>query len=291
MDSFQIRNGITDKPLITNDFPETARIGLIFLIKNLVELRYIKTGYGNSIYQYINTEIQRIARDLTSYPDDEITPIIKTMDWDRIFQLMERIFSNLLIEKESYGSEDDYVPIEAVKQYYTQEVNNLLSEENINFDFANGVFLRKGYIKTQQSVGNTMAVLSDPILIDSRKHYLKALRYFRNIETTDYENVIKEAVCSLESALQGLGVKGIEKKFENSIRTLIGNDKNSVPAPIIESVIKVFGYRNNGNGVAHGNCIGLKVSEKEAELLLSLCGDYITYFYSLLKKSEEDILF
>lgn len=290
-DIFQIRNGITDKPLISNDFPKSARIGLNFIIKNLVNLGYIKTGYGDFVYQYINEEIHRLARDLNAYQNDELTSVIYNLSWDKVFQLMERIFSNLLIAKESYSMDEPDIPIEIVKEYYKKEINNLLLEENIDFYFDNGIFLRKGYLKTQQSIRNTMVVLSDPLLLDAKKHYLKSLKYFRSIENPDYENTIKESVCSLESALLALGVKGIEKNFENALRAISGNQDRKIPAPIVESIIKIFGYRNCGNGVAHGNSAGVKVSEKEAELMLSLCGDYVTYFYSLLKTINDENLF
>ncbi|MBR1720964.1 MAG: hypothetical protein IJ727_00535 [Treponema sp.] len=84
-DIFKIRNGIINKPLISNDFPESARIGLVFVIKNLVNLGYIKTGYGNFVYQYINEEIHRLARDLNVYKDDELTSVIYNLAWDKVF--------------------------------------------------------------------------------------------------------------------------------------------------------------------------------------------------------------
>lgn len=45
-------------------------------------------------------------------------------------------------------------------------------------------------------------------------------------------------------------------------------------------------------GVAHATDKGLKVSAKEAELIMALTASYITYFYSLLNNNaEEDIPF
>ena len=154
-----------------------------------------------------------------------------------------------------------------------------MSEEGLAYEFDKGIFHRKGFPKTVQSIESATKVLSDPKLNKSRFHYLKALNFFNDIKNPDYENTIKEAICAVEACLISLYSPDISKNFENCIRTIIGNDTGKVPAPLVESLIKLYGYRNNGIGVSHATNKGLKVSIKEAEFVISACADYITYFY------------
>ena len=293
-ESFQVRNGLQNKLLITNDFPYSARVGLVYIIDDLLDNGYLQRENNNTIkYSIINREISRLSRDLTEYNHSEINPLIMNMDWKLNFELMERIYLKILKEICEYdmnGNVIDVVKnISEVRNYYSEEVNTLLNEESIGFEFVDGLFMRKGYLKTIKSIAKSNTVLSDPDLAIAKNHYNKAIQYFSDIKNPDFENCIKESICALEFCLERLYSKEITKNFENGIRKL-GQEKK-VPAPIIESIIKMYGYRNNANGVAHGTGSGLIVSEKEAELVISLIADYITYFYSLLKTEEELIPF
>jgi hypothetical protein len=298
-ESFKQRLGLNTGSLIINDFSSSARIAFAYVLEDLADKRYIELNYDNfykTKWSYVNRELERICRiDSSDKNDGSISSLLKTMEWQNVFVFIERVYSKLLTKCETMDTDSGRVYVDKelsdVKDYFTEELSTLLSEENIGYEFENGIFQRKGYIKTEQAILNAKKVLSDPSLIESRRHYNKALEYFRDKEKYDYENSVKESICAIESCLAILFSNEITNNFEKGIRKLCGNDKKQVPAPIIESIIKVYGYRNNGNGVAHGTTTGLKVTEKETELVLALCGDYITYFYSLLKESDSEIPF
>jgi hypothetical protein len=292
---FDQRLGISSKAIITNDFPKSARIGLLFIIDDLIYRNYISSGLivGNK-YQPINQEIARLCRTIEEVNDKNIHPQFFQMPWSKVFEFIERIYFKILHGINDYDINGNIIEeltnITEVREYYSNEISNLLFEEHLGFEYKNGIFNRRGYSKTTQSVNKvTTNVLSDPILNKTRIHYLKALQFYGNVKTPDFENAIKEAICAVEACLITLFSPEISKSFEN-IRKLIGNEKEQSPAPIIESIIKLYGYRNSGDGVAHATNKGLKVTEKEAELVISLSADYITYLYSLLK-TEENVPF
>lgn len=288
---FDQRLGFNTRAIITNDFPHSARIGLLYVINDLIDRDYVPSGPStNENYRSINQEIARISRSLEVTGDNEIHPQFFSMSWNLVFEFIERLYIRLLkpiFEYDINGNiNGEVISLDSVREFFSEEVSNLLFEEQIGFEFKNGLFSRRGYSKTAQSIANvTTNVLSDPRLEKTRIHYLKALQFFGNVKTPDFENAIKEAICAVESCLIILYSPDIAKSFDN-IRKLIGNDASKAPAPIIESIIKLYGYRNNGDGVAHATSKGLKVSQKEAELVISLSADYITYFYSLLRKEE-----
>lgn len=286
---FGQRLGLANSPIITNDFPKTARIGLLFIINDLMEKSYIPGGYNaHDKYKFINQEIARLSRNIDEVDDKSIHPQLFEMPLIQVFELIERVYFKMLREVIDYDINGEPVDvlksISEVKEYFSKEISNLLFEEHLGFEYKDGVFNRRGYSKTAQSIKNvTTNVLSDPLLNKTRLYYLKALHFYGDLKKPDYENAIKEAICAVEASLITLFSSDISKSFDN-IRKIIGNGAGKSPAPIIESLIKLYGYRNNGEGVAHATDKGLTVTEKEAELVIALSADYITYFYSLLKE-------
>lgn len=293
---FDQRLGFAKKAIIANDFPQSARIGFLYIVEDLIESDFIQTGSSrDEKYKLINLEIARICRIMDIVKNDSIHPEYLKMPWNKVFELIERIYLKLLKEVNEYDINGNIInqikSITEVRNYYSNEIKTLIFEEHLGFDYRDGVFYRRGYLKTSQSIATvTTAVLSDPKLEKARVHYLKALQFFNSIKTPDYENAIKEAICAVEACLIALFSTDISKSFEN-IKKLIGTEKNKAPAPIIEAIIKIYGYRNSGDGVAHATSKGLKVTEKETELIIALTADYITYFYALLRTVEEDVPF
>lgn len=289
---FDKRFGILPSILVTDSFPDSARIGLSFILEDLVDKNFIEKEYNEKTkYKFINYEIARICRDMNPVTDSRIHPKLYQMEWYKVYEFIERMYHKL---KEVYkydingNIEYEEYNLTFVQEYYSKEIKNLLSEENIGYDFHQGLFNRKGYLKTSKAINSAMAVLSDPKLNKSRLHYMKAIQYFNKIKEPDYENTIKESICALEASLITLFSPEISKNFDLAIRKLSGNDISKIPAPIIESIIKLYGYRNSGSGVAHATDKGLKVTAKEAELIISLTADYITYFYSVLNNCEDE---
>lgn len=293
---FSTRFGVCSKKLITDDFLQSARVGLYYIFIDLIEKDLIEKEYNdNQKFKYINFEINRICRNLNRDDDDSnISRSFYEMEWFGVYNLVERLYLKLKPNNDfdGYGHIDgDLYDIEYVKTYFTNEIKHLMAEENIGYDFDNGMFYRKGHISTIKSIKAVAPILSNEKLVKAKEHYNKALKFFQNIKTPDFENSIKESFCALEASLIALHSPEIAKNFEHSIKNLEGYQKEKSPPPIIESIIKLYGYRNSGNGIAHATQKEIKVSEKEAELILALVADYITYFYSLLNKDEYDVPF
>lgn len=288
---FEQRLGLSSPVIITNAFPESARIGLYYVIDDLLEKIFLHKKYNYDFrYQFINHEIGRLCRDINIVSDAQIHPLLYQMEWVKVYELIERLYLKLeSVNKYDINGNFEYeiTSIVEVQDYFTKEIKNLMIEEKLGYDFNQGIFMRRGYIQTTKSINKVMSVLTDPKLTKTRAHYMKAIEYFYNMRNSDYENTIKESVCALEASLIALFSPGIAKNFDVAIRKLQGMNTMQAPAPIIESIIKIYGYRNSGSGVAHATDKGQKVSEKEAELIMALTASYITYFYSLLNNNVE----
>jgi hypothetical protein len=120
--------------------------------------------------------------------------------------------------------------------------------------------------------------LSDSALGASRTHYAKAQRYLAAAEP-DYENAAKEAVSSVESLVRVLTG---ETDYTRAIKK--ATDAGLIPRPIDELAIKLFAYRGNEPGVAHGAAETPDVSADEARLIFNLAGALGAYLAVSLRK-------
>jgi hypothetical protein len=119
--------------------------------------------------------------------------------------------------------------------------------------------------------------IASSALAASRTHYAKAHRHL-TAASPDYENAAKEAVSSLESVVLTLTR---ERDFGRAIRK--ATDAGLIPRPIDELAIKLFAYRGNEPGVAHGSPDPPDVTEDEALLVYNLCAALGAYLFKRLR--------
>ncbi len=297
--TFNQRFGIDNTKPIENDFPKSAKIGLAYIIQDLINCEYIISSDINS-WAHIYRELQRISKQTfepitENRSQDQCFKLIESSEWYKIFMLCERIYNKLLKEKAYYNSyHEDWIlehSLEHVQRYFENEINNLLKEENIGYQFLNGEFSRLGRIQTQKNINQAAAVLANPKLFKVKNHFNKAYHFFSDRENPDYQNCVKEAMCALEAAAEISSGLKISKDFVKEIKKLEGNQIDKIPPPIIQSMIKLFGYRGTAEGVSHGNTVGLRIGRLEAELILSMIAACISYLVDFFDEIEPDIKF
>jgi hypothetical protein len=123
-------------------------------------------------------------------------------------------------------------------------------------------------------------VIADSSLAASRMHYAKAQR-FLNAADPDYENAAKEAVSALESLAKTLTG---ESDYTRAIKK--ATDAGLIPRPIDDIAIKLFAYRGNEPGVAHGSADTPDVTADEARLVYNLAGSLGAFLAAALRTSD-----
>src|SRR5688500_1356449 len=99
LEPFSARNRGAQKP-IDNDFPTTARIGLLHLVNDAVESGYVE-GWGAAAL-----ELLRVGRrNPTTYPANSTEAIarakadaeslIRQLPWEKVLDFCERLYSKL----------------------------------------------------------------------------------------------------------------------------------------------------------------------------------------------------
>jgi hypothetical protein len=283
------RLGIVEasRKTISNDFPKKGRIALGYVLQQLDEKALITSTEDiileiKRVGRFINSDLDSIGHD--EYPTYLISLIVK-LEWHQVFYFCERVCAKYLKGMEYL--DETVITFEEARQAFTDELNQIMEEENLAYYFENGLFYRRGRAQTQKALERVGTVLSDPQLESVRKLFNKAKSSFDKRPEVDAENCVKDAVCALEACLEILSSKPAGKDFPEAIKRLQGNGPKQIPAPIGESMIKLYGYRGSGANVAHGSTKGTKVTILEAELVLSIVATYITYLVDLMPLEDE----
>jgi hypothetical protein len=292
---FSQRAGMSLPKPIDNCFPDKARIGLANILSDLM-----KNGFGEE--ENVMAELYRSGRFIPGdiYIDTQMTKVkmisqfLSEMEWVQVYTFCERVYSKVLQAGYYDDSHGGWVGVDNIadaREYYSNEINNLLNEENLGFQFINGQFQRRGRAQTQKSIQRMGLVLSDPKLAQARTHFNKAQKLFEQKPDPDLENCIKEAICAFEACVLTLTKNKASTDFIKVLRQLSGNGNQQIPAPLTDMMGKLYAYRGSGQGVAHAAPDGNKVTALEAELVLNLVASFITYLYDVLSEPDEDIPF
>lgn len=271
---------------IDNDFPETARMGLFHIVRQLVDMSYVD-GWGA-----VTGELRRIAR---VGPDDgSAQELLMALSWERVFDFCQRLYGQVVKDVRCYNNHTEefelVTPKSQVQEYIARELQYLFLEEHLAFEFSNGVVRRQGRRNTTEQVGRAQLVLGDPRLSGALQHFNKALGFFRNVSQPDHENVVKEAVCAVEATARVLFPSGGATLGE-VVKSITGSELGQLPKPIAQTFHGLYGFRSGGEGVGHGGATGGAATKELAEYALAVAATQIVLLVDLATMSEPDVPF
>ncbi|WP_273028255.1 hypothetical protein [Massilia timonae] len=283
---------------IDGDFPRTARIALLHLLLDLVEQQYVLGWHA------IARELQRIARrPATTYDTLSVESIEKANEdahklvwdigWDRVYDFCERLYSHLVCEVGDEG-QYGYVVLKSkseVQAYVTDELKRMFLEERLAFDFSDGLVRRQGRKHTVNMTTKAQVVLSDSCLSEARKHYDKALQFFRHPSAPDYENCVKECVCAVEAAGRALFPMSKANTLGDLAKWLGNTSDVTVPKAIAQTITSVYAYRSGGNGIGHGGAEGGIATLEVTEYVLAVCASQIIFLVDISKQLNTEVPF
>jgi hypothetical protein len=272
---------------IDNECPESTRVGLLHVVLKAVGQHYVEDN------RTVVRELERIAR---VRPDaySEIDGLLMQLPWDKVFDFCERFYNHLAQDYQRYDNElEALVQVSTrseAQQYIAGELQSLFLEENLAFEFSDGIVRRRGRRNTADQVSRAEVVLGDPRLSKALSHFNKALRYFRNVSQPDPENVVKEAVCAVEAAARALFPSG-GSTLGDVIKSITGIGPGQLPRPIAKTFEGLYGFRNAGDGVGHGGSEGGPATKELSEYALAVAASQIVFLVDLAAASEPDIPF
>lgn len=288
---FSARNR-REKKWIEEDFPASARTGLLHLLCDAVDKDYL------SNWPVVAKELRRIARvapgdyDLSSIQDItqaqvDVEIYLNQLDWEKIYDFCERLYSHLA--QRTFYDPNGGVTITKVQPqlFFAEELQRLFEEESLGYEFRDGLVQRRGKRHTINQINKAEMALADLRLEAARKHFSKALRYFRDREKPDPENAVKEAVCAVEAAAKELFPDAKAATLGDFVKWATGSERGLLPKTIAQTFIGLYAFRNGGEGVSHGATSGGVVTTELSEYVLGMAASQILLLADLMKDDEE----
>jgi len=257
----------TPEGLVCEDVPESARIGLYYILEQFFDWLELDELYKDLC---VVLRISRQSRDynLETFEDVMAVPIeelIMKCDWWRFYDICEVIFKSL---------EPVYQQIER----FAEQVNTLFIDEQLGFEMRKGKIEKVGSGFINAKVREARYLLKDPEFKGADEHFEKAIKHLNVRPNPDVENCVKDAVSAIESV--GRIIVNDEKALLSDIvKGMVG--KGTIPKPLDQTIQKLYAYRGDQPGVAHGLVGASEVTVDEAEFVLAMSAAIIIY---LVKK-------
>jgi hypothetical protein len=171
--------------------------------------------------------------------------------------------------------------VEGFRTKFYAEVNQLFTEEQLGFEFRNGLVEKIGVGFIDAQIKEARYLLKEPEFKGADEHFEKALKAVNIRPNPDVENCVKDAVSAIESVGRIL-VNDEKPLLSDIIRDMA--KRGIIPKPLDEAIQKVYAYRGNQPGVAHGLVGDSKVTVDEAEFVLAMSAAIIIYLVNKYKK-------
>ena len=261
----------TPEGLMDEDIPERARIGLYHIVEEYFGGEHQKDYYD--IYKEICKALRILGnRNVNIYTaSSAIEETIMTCNWWQYYDICEVLWANPYSE---YSQQKHEVDI-------AEKINSLFRDEQIGFELREGGIEKVGSGFIDSQIKETRYLLKEPEFKGADQHFEKAIKALNIRPKPDVENCIKDAVSAIES------VGRIITNDENALLSDIIKSavkKGAIPQPLDQTFQKLYAYRGNEPGVAHGATDISKVTADEAELILTMSAAMIIY---LVKKRSQ----
>lgn len=284
---------------LDGNFPPSARSGLLHLLFDLVDRRYLPD------WTVVARELHRIGRfPLVEYDSTSVVSIkeakadvkksLDALGWEKVYDFCERLFGHLPQEigyEDNYGNYEVQVSRGDIQTYIATELQRLFLEEGLAYEFSDGAVRRRGRKHTVELTAKSQVVLGDPQLLSARKHFDKALQFFRHPSKPDYENAVKEAVCAVEAAGKALFPLAKASTLGDLVKWLGSTSEVAVPKAICQTIVGVYAFRSGGEGVGHGGANGGAATLEVTEYVLAVCASQIIYLVDLANSLDVDVPF
>ncbi len=283
------------EPRVRDDFPETARTALLYLLVRLNDERYLKGGMPAAMKEVSRLARIRLSHALVLGAGDDTQPaevLFHELPWQRVFDFCERLYSTLAtsttvlnIDMETMVEDKS---VQEVRLEIEREIQNLFDEENLDYEFVEGKVVRATTSHTTNILAKADVALASPDLSEARVHFRKAQNFFKDKENPDYRNAAKEAVCAVEAAAKRL-FPGDGNTLDEVIKRL-QKDK-ILDATIAKSFTGIYAFRNSGKGVAHGEGTGAEATRPIAEFVLDSAASQILLLAALHAEQDTSVPF
>lgn len=251
------------------DVPTRARVGLYHIVEQFFNQEHREAFL--ELYHEICVAL-RIPRDRRSDNDYhaslKIEELINTCEWWQFYDICEVMWLTL---EYPWGKRNEL----------SEQANILLQEERLGFEMRDGKIEKVGSGFVDAQIKEARYLLKEPEFKGADKHFEKAVKALNVRPNPDVENCVKDAVAAIESVGRIL-INDDKALLDNIVKDMAKN--GVIPKPLDQVILKIYAYRGDQPGVAHGMVGPSQVTIDEAEFILAMSAAIIIY---LIKKGTK----
>lgn len=243
---------------------EVAPPSLRTFLRNTATERYGLQGG----YRWICDALGVEPRDdwTPSYIENSLREEVRSASWVQVFDLLEQLTPSGRHDAERYG----------------QQLEELLSRENLAYTFVGGEF--EAYdpavaeLNMDGLASETVGLLKGGALKPAGEQFERALKAL-HARPADRPGAVRESVNALEAAAKILA-QTPSAAFGGALDVLF-HDRNAPHEKALRSGLKsLYGYASTLPGARHGQHEEVRVSHAEAALIVNLMGSALAYLAS-----------
>jgi hypothetical protein len=192
----------------------------------------------------------------------EIRKYYFKMPWNKVYEFIEEV---MVCAGHNHGFID-------VLKEYANKVNSVLIRDNSAYRLIDGVITE---IIDCASIDSITSAIQQEKFVAASDHIRKSMSLLYNRDSPDYQNSMKEAISSVESACREI-TGNPKAQLGQAIKVL---DAKIKIHPALQSAFSnLYGFTSDAGGIRHAmSSGGTEPTQADAQLLLCLCSAFINY--------------
>ena len=236
-----------------------------------------------SIYDAFSPGISRVEKILDSfgatyeYPDNyfdvnnnikKLKTYLNAMPWYKTYDFIE-IYISL------YNKATDRNKLE-------KEFNVVLEKEKSGYRIIKGMVVPITNPEELKSLEISMSTEFDSVNL----HFQKALAFYSDRESPDYENSVKESISAVEAMCCIItGMSGAQATLGAAIKKLKSNGIH-IHSAMEKAFLALYGYTSDEKGIRHGGIDFVEVPPEDAKYMLISCSAFVNYLIEKYSKIQ-----
>lgn len=163
---------------------------------------------------------------------------------------------------------------------YTDAFNKVLEEEKSGYRFIENKAVNITNSAELELLGDVIHSKFESVNI----HFKKAIDFYSDRVSPDYENTIKESISAVEALCCIItGIDGSNSSLGKTLKKL--KEKGIYIHPALENAFSsLYGYTSDENGIRHGGIDFTNAPEEDAKYMLLSCLAFVNYLIAKLAK-------
>jgi hypothetical protein len=260
--------GIPAGGLILDDLPPRVADGIVNVLESL-------ESYWPDVVQRICLETDATRPVLgTPLPTAEVARILlHSLPWYAVCDACEGLYE-FELERKADLEEQGYDEVTDWASLLERRLNQVFARNHFGYELRDGQIERVGALSHDAAIEQARGILRDPDLNGPNEQFEKAIRFYNARPVPDCANAVKDAVGAVEGLARILFGDNSLVLSEACQRL---RDQKGLHGALAGLLEKLYGYRGDADGSAHGATGERPVPLEEAEFVIGVSASAIIY--------------